>query len=206
MCQEIYDAAFDFEWLARSTMAYFYFSFNQPSTLDPTAFLRPIVAQLCLTDSLLPQLSDLYKKSQGWAPSYESLFDILTFVIDNGYAEQDIALDSSRLEGRRGPIFLVLDAIDEIPIHREKFLKLVCDLASLKSERLRILITSRQQPGIEAVLNKSSGYDSYQIPATEVEVDIQQYVEKQIAGHFRLQSQSEEVKTMIRTRLSRGGM
>jgi hypothetical protein len=118
-------------------MAYFYFDFqdtNKQSRLD-------------LLSSLLVQLSDLS----------DPCCDILTCLYeahDNGaHRPSDIVLTQCLKEiltlPEQGPVYLILDALDEcpstseIPSTRRRVLDLVKELVGLRLPNLHICVTSR---------------------------------------------------------------
>ena len=97
----------------------------------------------------------------------------------------------------------MLDGLDEIPQDRDKTFKVIRNLILLKSSRLRIIITSRWQSSIEAILQQSTMPTEYEIPRTEVERDIQSYLKAQIVDDPRF---SPQVQERICERLSDGGV
>jgi hypothetical protein len=104
---------------------------------------------------------------------------------------------------RENSVFLVLDGLDEIPQDRDKTFKLIRNLISLKSSRLRIIITSRWQSSIEAILQQSTMLMEHEIPRIEVERDIQSYLKAQMVDDPRF---SPQVQERICERLSDGGV
>jgi hypothetical protein len=201
-CQEVYSTAFDAVNIAKSSIAYFYFSFDPSTIQDPNYFLRAVIAQLCLGDAVHPQLAETYRNTQGWAaPSYDNLYQTLVSVIA---ADEEVHAVSQINSGlREKSVFLVLDGLDEIPKDRDKTFKLLRNLISLKSSRLRIIITSRWQSRIEAILQQSTVLTEYEIPRTEVERDIQFYLKTQMVDDPRF---SPQVQERICERLSDGGV
>jgi len=200
--QDVYSTAFDAVNIAKSSIAYFYFSFDPSTIQDPNYFLRAVIAQLCLGDTVHPLLAETYRNTRGWAaPSYDNLYQTLVSVVS---ADEEAYVTSPINSGlREKSVFLVLDGLDEIPQDRDKTFKLIRNLISLKSSRLRIIITSRWQSGIEAILQKSSMLAEYEIPRTEVERDIQSYLKAQMLDDPRF---SPQVQTRICQRLSDGGV
>jgi hypothetical protein len=104
---------------------------------------------------------------------------------------------------RENSVFLVLDGLDEIPQDRDKTFKLIRNLISLKSSRLRIIITSCWQSSIEAILQQSTMLMEHEIPRIEVERDIQSYLKAQMVDDPRF---SPQVQERICERLSDGGV
>jgi hypothetical protein len=201
MCQEVYRTALDAVDIAKSSIAYFYFSFDSSAIQDPNYFLRAIIAQLCLGDTVHPQLAEAYINTRGYAaPSYKNLYETLLAVVTED-EEQPFSKDSSRADAKS--IFLVLDGLDEIPKPRDELFKLIRNLVLVGSSRLRIIVTSRWQSDIEAMLRQSTTLTQYEIPRTEVERDIKSYLAAQIADDSRF---SSPVQDRICERLSDGGV
>jgi hypothetical protein len=202
VCQDVYSAAFDAVNVAKSSIAYFYFSFDPSTIQNPNYFLRAVIAQLCLGDTVHPQLAETYRNTRGWAaPSYDNLYQTLVSVVS---ADEEMHVTSRINSGlREKSVFLVLDGLDEIPQDRDKTFKLIRNLISLKSSRLRIIITSRRQSGIEAILQQSTMLTEYETPRTEVERDIQSYLKAQMVDDSRF---SPQVQERICERLSDGGV
>jgi hypothetical protein len=69
-----------------------------------------------------------------------------------------------------------------------------------------MIITSRRQHDIEALLERSNEWDIYKIPTSEIERDILSYLRAQIAADSRLNSQSMDVQKVICEHLSQGGV
>ena len=202
ICQDVYSTAFDAVDIAKSSIAYFYFSFDPSTIQDPNYFLRAVIAQLCLGDTVHPQLAETYRNTQGWAaPSYDNLYQTLVSVVSADEGAHVASRINSGL--REKSIFLVLDGLDEIPQDRDKTFKVIRNLILLKSSRLRIIITSRWQSSIEAILQQSTMLTEYEIPRTEVERDIQSYLKAQIVDNPRF---SPQVQERICERLSDGGV
>lgn len=202
MCQDVYRTALDAVDIAKSSIAYFYFSFDSSAIQDPNYFLRAVVAQLCLRDTVHSQLAEAYKNTRGWlAPSYENLVEILLGVVTAD--EEDRSFSENNSSANAKSIFLVLDGLDEIPKDRDKLFKLIRNLVSVESSRLRIIVTSRWQSNIEAMLRQSTTLTQYEMPRTEVEKDIKSYLVAQIEHDYRF---SSPVKERICERLSDGGV
>jgi hypothetical protein len=208
LCQELCRATLDSTNVSQSSIAYFYFTFDTTAAQDSTSFLKTIIAQLCLGDRVLPQLLELFKRLQEWrAPSYDNLYDTVVSVITGSVSTSSASQQHNDSQnGKEGSVFLVLDGLDEISKWRDQIFKLLHNLASLESSRLRIIITSRPKYDIRAVLKLPDGSDNYEIPASEIERDVQSYLSAQIAADSRLSLQSNEVKETICERLSQGGV
>ena len=127
-------------------MAYFYFDFKDLNKQSCHDLLLSLVTQLSTRSSpFCDILHCVYEKHENGArqPSDDTLKACLKEML--------------RLPGR-GPIFLVLDALDEcpnssgIPSPRGEVLRLVKELVSLDLKGLHICATSRPEVDIRTVL------------------------------------------------------
>jgi hypothetical protein len=201
MCQEVYKTALQAVEIPTASIAYFYFSFDASAKQDPNDFLRALIAQLCLGDTIHPQLAETYKNTRGWAPSHDNLYQTLVSAVTPDEEAQTLLNPGSFIDSK--PVFLVLDGLDEVPKGQEKILQLIRNLLLLKSSRLRIIITSRWQSAIDATLQHATMVTQYEIPRTKVERDIKSYLNAQIAEDSRF---SVQVQKRICERLSDGGV
>jgi hypothetical protein len=134
-------------WKAGSAiMAYFYFDFRDLNKQTCHDLLLSLVSQLSNCSSpCCDILHDLYKAHENGTrqPSDDKLKECLKEML--------------RLPGE-GPIFIVLDALDEcpdsagIPSPRDEVLQLVTELVDLRLQQLHICATSRPEVDIRAVL------------------------------------------------------
>ena len=127
-------------------MAYFYFDFRDLNKQNSRDLLLSLVTQLSTSSSLCCDILDrIYTahKLGTQQPSDDTLKGCLKEML--------------RLLGQ-GPIFIVLDALDEcpdsfgIPSPRDEVLQLVKELVDLHQQELRICVTSRPEVDIRAVL------------------------------------------------------
>ncbi|KAH9052696.1 hypothetical protein EDB87DRAFT_1826064 [Lactarius vividus] len=127
-------------------LAYFYFDFKDLSKQTCRDLLLSLVSQLSTSSSLycgiLHHVYTSHKKG-AHQPSDDTLKECLKEML--------------RLPGQ-GPIFIVLDALDEcpnssgIPSPRDEVLQLVKELVELDLQALHICVTSRPEVDIRAVL------------------------------------------------------
>jgi hypothetical protein len=127
-------------------MAYFYFDFRDLNKQSCHDLLLSLVTQLSTRSSpccdILHRIHEAHENGTR-QPSDDTLKECLKEML--------------RLPGQ-GPIFLVLDALDEcpnssgIPSPRSEVLKLVKELSSLDLKELHICATSRPEVDIRAVL------------------------------------------------------
>ena len=128
-------------------MAYFYFDFRDLNKQSCHDLLLSLVSQLSTRSSpycdILHRVYNTHEKGAR-QPSDDTLKECLKEML--------------RLPGQ-GPIFIVLDALDEcpdssgIPSPRSEVLQLVKDLVKLDLEKLHICATSRPEVDIRAVLD-----------------------------------------------------
>ena len=127
-------------------MAYFYFDFRDLNKQSCHDLLLSLVSQLSTRSSpCCDILHHFYKTHENGArqPSDDTLKECLKEMLN--------------LLGQ-GPIFIVLDALDEcpdssgIPSPRNEVLQLVKELVDLDLQRLHICATSRPEVDIRAVL------------------------------------------------------
>ena len=127
-------------------MAYFYFDFRDLNKQSCRDLLLSLVSQLSTRSSLyFDVLHCVYETHESGTlqPSDDTLKECLK--------------DMLRLSGQ-GPIFIVLDALDEspaspgIPSPRNEVLQLVKELVNLHLQDLHICATSRPEVDIQAVL------------------------------------------------------
>ena len=129
-----------------ASMAYFYFDFRDVNKQGPRDLLLSLLTQLSASSNLRCDiLSDLY------------------IAHDEGETQPSDTILSESLKKMlalpdQGPIYLVIDALDEssntsgIPSPRERVLELVKELVELGLPHLRICVTSRPEIDIRDIL------------------------------------------------------
>ena len=129
-----------------ATMAYFYFDFKDTDKQNLHNALPSLLKQLSSrSDSYCDVLSDLYKAHNNGAykPSTRMMTDCLKDML--------VLPD-------QGPVYIILDAIDEcpntsgIPSARQQVLDLLNDLVFLQIPNLYICVTSRPEIDIRVAL------------------------------------------------------
>jgi hypothetical protein len=152
-------------------MAYFYFDFRDLKKQNCHDLLLSLVSQLSTRSSpCCDILHRVYKTHESGArqPSDDTLMECLKEML--------------RLLGQ-GPIFIVLDALDEcpdssgIPSPREDVLQLVKELVGLHLQGLRICATSRPEVDIRAVLESLASRTVSLHNETGQKLDIADYVQ-----------------------------
>jgi hypothetical protein len=108
----------------------------------------------------------------------------------------------------RGPVFIIIDAIDECPNStgtpspREKVLEFVKWLSSLHCSHLSICVTSRPEADIEAVLLPLVSHTVSLHAETGQEEDIVNYIKWFINSDPKAQKWRKEDKELVLKRLS----
>ena len=127
-------------------LAYFYFDFKDTEKQDSRALLSSLLVQLSnQTDQFCDVLHRLYKEHQDGSqqPNHASLLRCLKSML--------VIVGS-------GPVYLVMDALDEcpndlgMPSSREKMLMTVKELVELHHSNLRLCVTSRPEYDIRITL------------------------------------------------------
>jgi polyhydroxyalkanoate synthesis regulator protein len=147
--------------------------------------LAALLRQLAEHHSFVPDsLRELYEKRTQTYLSLERILDTLSAVIKS-----------------HGPVYLVVDAIDECSDNtRSKFLKIIGELQ--KKTRARLLVTSRHIDHIERQFERQfAGYTPFEIRADAE--DIEKYLDGQIVKlHKSIQddpSLQRNIKERIKT-------
>ena len=168
-------------------MAYFYFDFRDANKQELRDLIPSLLTQLsACSDPRCDILSDLYLahnsgKSQ---PSDTALAECL---------KEMVTLPD------QGPIYLIMDALDEspdstgIPSPREKVLHFLKDLVDLSLPNLHICVTSRPEIDIRNVLEP--------LASRRVSLHDQSGQKKDIADYVRSVVYSESEQIMRRWRL-----
>lgn len=126
------------------------------------------------------------------------MFDTLCNVLTDIDAHF-LGLGDTSNEHNVEPIILILDALDEVPYgpFRDAILDFLAKLTELNLRCLRILVTSRREGDISERLLGTTAWISVRIDPHNVKDDIHRFVTGQIAQHWNLKMQSEEVKQLI---------
>jgi hypothetical protein len=153
-------------------MAYFYFNSRDLNKQTCHDLLRSLVYQLSIRSSPCGDvLHHIYKTHENGArqPSDDTLKENLKEML--------------RLAGQ-GPIFIILDALDEcpespgIPSPRNEVLQLVKELVDLHVQGLHICVTSRPEVDIRAVLEPLASHSVSLHDEIGQKTDITDYVRR----------------------------
>ena len=151
-------------------MAYFYFDFRDLNKQSCHDLLLSLVSQLSTRSSpccdILHRVYETHEKGTR-QPSDDTLKECLKEML--------------RLEGQ-GPIYIILDALDEcpdssgIPSPRDEVLRLVEELVDLRLHGLHICATSRPEVDIRAVLEPLACFSVSLHDESGQKADIADYV------------------------------
>jgi ankyrin repeat domain-containing protein 50 len=171
-------------------LAYFYFDFNDPEKQKISSLVSSLIAQLCnKLDDLPDQLKVLYKEcSKGQQrAAVQDLKTILSLVVKD-------------LED----VFIVIDALDEHAKigERGELLTLVEDIHAWSLSELHLLVTSRPEPDIKALLMPLVESQAISIQGSQVELDINQHIRSQLSTDPKLKKWPNEVKVEIESALT----
>ena len=135
-----------------ASMGYFYFDFKDTSKQSARALLTSLLVQRSAqSDACCDTLSRLYSVYEAGSkqPSDDALRECLRDMLASP---------------GQGPIFIVVDALDECPQStgtpspRERVLNLVKWLANLHYSPLHLCVTSRPEADIQVVLQKLASH------------------------------------------------
>ena len=150
--------------------------------------IRSLIMRLmkfCLECGGIPSvLVELYRHGQQ-QPSTSSLEDILHVILDG--------LDSA---------YIIIDSIDECT-ERGKVLNWIQKIVFQKMGNLRIVVSSRPEPGIDDILRPLDS-DYVDVVRDAANVDIERYIDQQLATDRRLNRWDKTVQESIKTALMEG--
>jgi len=185
-----------------STLAIFYFDFRDAAKKDTRNLLSSLLLQLCAqSDSFSQALSSLCSTHRDGAqePSENALMECLKSML--------------HLPGQ-GPLFLVLDALDECPncsdypTPREQILMFLRDLIDLHLPHVHFCITSRPEVDIRDVLGPLAIHKVSLHEESGQNQDIVDYINSVVPSDPRMRRWREEDKKLVIKTLTEkaGGM
>jgi hypothetical protein len=178
--------------------AFFYFDFRDSSKQDVRGALSSVLTQLSdQSDAYCGVLEHLYLTHK--AGSKEPSEDALRGCLKSMLTLQD-----------QGPIFIILDAIDECPNSagtpspRENVLELVEWLSELHYSHLSICVTSRPEADIENVLGPLASHTVSLHGEYGQKEDIINYIKWFINSDPKARKWRKEDKELVLEKLSEG--
>ena len=180
----------------KASMAYFYFDFRYVDKQTLHILLPSLLIQLSSrSDPCGDILSLLYSSHDGGErkPSDRAMVECL---------KEMLTLEA------QGPIYIIMDALDECPITstipspREEVLELVEELVGLHLPNVYICVTSRPEHGIQAVLKRLTLCPVSLHDESGQQQDIADYVTSFVHSDQRMRRWREEDKDLVIKTLS----
>jgi hypothetical protein len=179
-----------------ASVAFFYFDFRDSSKQDVRGALSSLLAQLSAqSDACCGVLERLYSEHD--TGSKEPSEDMLKECLKSMLTLQC-----------QGPIFIILDAIDECPNSagtpspRENVLELVEWLSELHHSHLSVCVTSRPEADIEAVLRPLASHTVSLHGEDGQKEDIINYIKWFINSDTKTRKWRKEDKELVIEKLS----
>lgn len=157
---------------SRIGIAFFYFTFSDPSKRDEIAMLRALLLQLSTQlKNNNKHLGQLKKRYEPGTPPAFVLIEYLRLLCKEFFE-----------------VFLVIDALDETPRDgpRQRVLDVFETIWNWKLQKLHILITSRSEPDIVSCFQLPTSQQVL-MANTGVDQDIFKYIESRLDTDRRLQ-------------------
>lgn len=179
-----------------ASMAYYYFDFRDTTKQDVRGFVSSLLSQLCAQST----------------PCYDTLSRFYS-AHDDGTrkpitsALAQCLMDVLEIQGQ-GPIYIIVDALDECPNTggllppREKVLELLEDLVNLHIPNLHICATSRFEVDIQNVLEPLTSLRLSLHDESGQRKDILDYITKIVNSDRRMRGWREEDKKLVIDTLS----
>jgi hypothetical protein len=152
---------------ANHHLGFFYFSFSDTTRQSTEVFIRSILRQLLLQRETLPDgVVNIWRMHGHTSPALGIWKDALRETV----------------KGNR-ETFVLVDALDECPLHsgeRLKLLRFLEEVVNMKLYNLHLLATSRRESDVERMLGRLGDIPPFSIQNAEVDQDILSYVEGEI--------------------------
>ena len=175
-------------------LAYFYFDFKDAEKQDSRALLSSLLVQLSnQSDQFCDVLHGLYSEHQHGSqqPNHASLLRCL----------KDMLASS-------GPVYLVLDALDEcpndsgMPTSREQVLSTVKELVELRQPNLRLCVTSRPEYDIRITLGPLVTHQVSLHDECGQKQDINDYITSVVHSDGKMKKWRDAEKDMVVEKLT----
>jgi NACHT domain len=174
-----------------ATMAYYYFDFRDVKKQDLYGLLSSLLSQLSAkSDSFYEVLSQLYSDNAGGIRKPDS--DALTECLK----------DMLRLPGH-GPIYIIIDALDECPnisrtpSAREELLGLLENLIDLNLPNVYLCVTSRPEVDIRRVLDYPTSFQISLHNERGQKEDIIEYIKYFVHSDQHMREWREEDRKLV---------
>ncbi|KAL9602876.1 MAG: hypothetical protein Q9219_001572 [cf. Caloplaca sp. 3 TL-2023] len=171
-------------------IAFFYFTFNDKSKQDCSAFLKAVILQLSTQLSgAREDLTDMYETYQPGTMPPRTMLDYLQRIVQ-----------------RFDHVYLLIDALDEAPKKpndaREHVLDVLETIRGWSCAGLHLLVTSRDEPDIRMSLDPCRGQE-IEMQNNEIDQDISKYISRRLAEDRNLRKWSQH-RDKIQDALSKG--
>jgi NACHT domain len=185
-----------------ATFAYFYFDFRDASKRDTRSLLSSLLLRFCAqSDRFCEILSALYSKYDHGSrqPSDDVLLQCLKNMIE--LPEQ-------------GPLYLIIDALDEcpnssgLPTQRKQALDILQELVNIRLPCLHICITSRPEADIQGILEPLAVHKISLHNESGQNQDIIDYIHSVVRSDPKMRGWREDDKILVidTLTLKAGGM
>ena len=177
-------------------LAYFYFDFKDAEKQDSRALLSSLLIQLSThSDQFCDVLHKLYSEHEDGSqqPNHASLLRCLKGML---------AIADS------GPVYLVMDALDEcpndsgIPSSRERMLMTVKELVELRHSNLRLCVTSRPEYDIRTTLEPLATQQVSLHDECGQKQDINNYITSVVRSDGKMKRWRDSEKDMVVEKLT----
>jgi len=174
-----------------ATMVYYYFDFRDAEKQNRYGLLASLLSQLCAeSDPCYKVLARLYSAHAGGTrkPTGSALTKCLKEML--------------RLPGQ-GPIYIIVDALDECPntsgmaSAREKVLELVKELVDLNLENVHLCMTSRPEIDIQIALKPLTSLQVSLHDESGQKDDIIKYIKSVVHSDRTMRRWREEDKQLV---------
>jgi hypothetical protein len=174
-----------------ATLAYYYFDFRDVNKQDCYGLLSSLISQLSSkSDSCYSILSKLYSDNMNGAqdPDADSLKECLK--------------DMLNLPGQ-GPIYIIIDAVDECPdlsgspSAREEVLGFIKELVDLEVSNMHLCVASRPEMDIRVALEPLTTLRISLHDEAGQKEDIVQYIKSVVYSDWRMRNWKEEDKQLV---------
>src|SRR6266852_2619813 len=179
-----------------ATMAYYYFDFRDVKKQDCYGLLSSLVSQLSAkSDSCYDVLSKLYSDNSRGIQKPEV-----------GALKKCLA-DMLSLPGQ-GPIYIIVDALDECPNFpgtpsaRENVLEFVKEIVDLKLPNVNLCVASRPEMDIRLVLEPLTALKISLHDEIGQKKDIVEYIDSIVRSNWNMRRWNEEDKQLVVDTLS----
>ena len=177
-------------------VTYFYCDFRDEDKQNCRNIVLSIISQLCAQSSLCcDTLSRVYRTHDKGTrkPSDESLTKCLIEMLSLPV---------------QGPIYLIVDALDEcpnnsgMPTPREEVLELVKSLTGLRLPNLHICVTSRPEIDIQTILEPLTSLPVSLHNQSGQKKDIEDYINSVVYSNIKIRRWREEDRKLVIETLS----